>query len=270
MRWVVQSNVYSEEGYDSLLQAIRDRGHGLTTVKVVPFSAEIVGMEGELPLMGEPTIALGTYSLVRAGMALGWRPGAFLENLNFEVQREHWGEWMLNHRATVHRFDSVPFQEHPFFLRPVHDSKAFTGLVCDWGYYESWVEGLRKCPEAIDPINDPLGVNLLTPATPVMVCPRVDINTETRTWVIDGQVVTASGYKRGTLKRYSPPYNVPDTITLFAQFCADTWCPNGAFVLDVAETREGMRIVEVNNFNSAGFYLGDMGAVVERLGELYG
>lgn len=270
MRWVVQSNVYSEEGYDSLLQAIRDRGHGLTTVKVVPFSAEIVSTEGDLPREGEPAIALGTYSLVRAGIALGWRPGAFLENLDFEVQRAHWQGWMLNYRAEVHRFDSVPFQERPFFLRPVHDSKAFTGFVCDWGYYEAWLEGLRRCPEAVDPVNDPLGVNLLTLATPVMVCPRVDIDAETRTWVIGGEVVTASGYKRGTLKRYTPPQAVPSVITAFAQRCADIWCPNGAFVLDVAETPEGLWIVEVNNFNSAGFYLGDMGAVVGRLGELYG
>lgn len=262
MRWVVQSNVYAEEGYDSLLQAIRDECHDLTTVKVVPFSAEIVSTEGALPAPDEPAIALGTYSLVRAGVALGWRPGAFLDNLDFEVQRARWGERMLNHRASVHRFGDIPFQEQPFFLRPVHDTKAFTGFVCDWGYYSDWVEAIGKMGQEV-----PLTVGL---GTPVMVCPRVDIDSETRTWIIDGRVTTASGYKRGTIKRYTPPRDVPDAITAFAQRCADLWCPNGAFVLDVADTHEGLRIVEVNNFNSAGFYLGDMGAVIRRLGELHG
>lgn len=265
MKWVVQSNVYAEEGYDSLLQAIRDRGHGLTTVKVVPFSAEIVSMEGALPMEGEPAIALGTYSLVRAGMALGWRPGAFLENLDFEVQRGHWGERMLNHRASVHRFDSIPFQERPFFLRPVHDSKAFAGFVCDWGYYSEWADSIGRLEFDRRTVPLPMGLGTL-----VMVCPVVDIDSETRTWVIGGQVITASGYKRGTIKRYTRPSDVPHHITDFSQRCADIWCPNGAFVLDVADTPDGLRIVEVNNFNSAGFYLGDMGEVIGRLGELHG
>lgn len=269
MKWVVQSNVYSEEGYEGLLSAIRDAGCPLTTVKVIPFIGELEPIEGTLPVNGDSAIVMGSYTLARVAHRHGWKPGSFIENLDFEIQRQEWGKWMLNHRAIITRFDSVPFGEEPFFLRPVHDTKAFTGFVCDWGYYDEWRRSIRRLPETADPVNDPLGVNLLDLATPVMTCPKLDIHSETRTWVVGGQVITASGYKWGTLKRYTAPSAVPGYIIDFAQRRADEWCPNDAFVLDVAETDLGLRIVEINNLNSAGFYLGDMGALVRSLEKLY-
>lgn len=265
MKWVVQSNVYSEEGYEGLLSAIRDAGCPLTTVKVVPFVGDLEPIEGELPGSGDSAIVMGSYTLARVAHRHSWRPGSLIENLDFEIQDRKWPGWMLNHGAVISRFDSVAFQRRPFFLRPVHDTKAFTGFVCDWGYYEEWLASVKRLPETADPVNDPLGVNLLDLATPVMACQKLDIHSETRVWVVGGRVVTASGYKTGTLKRYTPPNSVPGYITGFAQDRANEWCPNDAFVLDVAETDMGLRIVEINNLNSAGFYLGDMGALVRSL-----
>lgn len=265
MRWVVQSNIYNEEGYEALLSAIRDAGCALTTVKVIPFVGDLESIEGELPPNGATAIVMGSYTLTHVAHRRGWRPGSFTENLDFQVQDRMWPGWMLNHGAEVSRFDSVAFQRRPFFLRPVHDAKAFAGFVCDWGYYEEWLAAVRRLPETADPIRWPLGI-----ATPVMACPRVDILSETRTWVIGGRVITASGYKHGTIKRYTPPPSVPEYITGFAQDRADEWCPNQAFVLDVAETDMGLRIVEINNLNSAGFYLGDMSALVRELEALHG
>ena len=46
------------------------------------------------------------------------------------------------------------------------------------------------------------------------------------------------------------------------------WRPNDAFVLDVALTSEGTKIVEVNNLNSAGWYKGDLQKLVNALEEL--
>lgn len=279
MYWVLQNNIYSEEGFDNLCHALQRLDVPYGTYKVVPFVGTL-DPDPELP-PGSNAIVMGSYSLARHAVARGWKPGAFLDNLDFEIQRKYWEDWMLNYDAEIYPFGEIPFQSKPFFLRPVHDTKAFTGLVLDWGQYEQWRDGLRRCPETIDPENDPLGVNLLTLATPVMVCSKKEIFSETRCWVVNGnprisvgdrvtghRVVTASGYKIGTLKRYSPPEEVDQRIIDFANGAAAWWSPNDAYVLDIADTPDGLKIVEVNNLNSAGFYKADMNKLVMALESL--
>lgn len=274
LKWILQNNIYEEEGYGRILAAIERRGLPLTTVKVVPFIGELEATSGELPLPNEKAIVMGSYSLARVAVQRGWSPGAFLGNLDYMVQMHHWGERMFNHDAAVVRFVDVPFQEKPFFLRPVHDTKAFTGMVLDWGQYVEWRDGLLRIPELADPVNDPLGVNLLTADTPVMVCAKKEIYSETRTWVIPGlgtsHVVTASGYKLGTIKRYSSPEAVDPWIIDFVDESCDIWMPNEAFVMDVFDTPNGPFIGEINNLNSAGFYRADMDRLVDALERKFG
>ena len=270
--WILQSNIYAEEGYEAFTTAVTRLGLPLTTVKVVPFVGELEATSGALPAQGADAVVMGSYTLARVAKRMGWRPGAFLDNLDFEVQRERWGDRMLNHDAEISRFRDVRFRPEPFFIRPVHDTKAFTGFVCDWGEYLDWRDSLIRLPETADPVNDPLGVNLMGLDTPVMACRQKLIYGEWRTWVVGGRVVTASGYKVGTMKRYTPPEQVSPGVIEFAQDCADRWSPNDAYVLDVATVEGphhgGLRIVEVNNLNSAGFYRGDMQRVVMAIEDL--
>lgn len=298
MHWVVQTNIFAEEGFEALLAAFERLGiyqtwrsaatpqRTYSLVKVVPFTGELHAIDGDLPLDGANAIVMGSYSLARVAKAKNWKPGAFLDNLDFEVQRRWWGDRMLNHDALVTTFDSVPFQKEPFFLRPVHDTKAFTGMVVDWGYYEQWRDSLRRLPETVDPVNDPLGVNVLTRDTPVMVCTKKEVYSETRCWVIKQPimsvsgivagvaatytVVTASRYKRGTLKHYEEVRGSrwDNDLIAFAEDMANEWSPNAAYVMDIAETPHGYKVVEVNNLNSAGWYKGDMQKLVHALEEM--
>lgn len=267
MHWIIQTNIFAEEGFKSLMAAIQHFELPYTLARVVPFVGDIEIADGdELPLDGAEAIVMGSYSLARAAKKRYWQPGAFLDNLDFTIQRKHWGDLMLNYDADIMAFDSVPFQREPFFMRPVHDTKAFTGVVMDWGYYENWRDGLIRMPETADPVNDPLGINVLTRSTPVMVCSKKEIYSETRFWIVDGKPVTWSGYKKGTLKMYTAPEELVNTFLVdFAADVANIWSPNEAYVLDVAHTEDGAKIVEVNNLNSAGWYKGDLQKLVHSL-----
>lgn len=255
MKWILQNNIYEEEGFAALLDNLTRLGADVVHVKVVPFEGTLEAVEGEIPPPGADAIVLGSYTLSRVAKQMGWRPGSFLDNLDWRVQHQKWGDLMLNADAKIYEFVSVPFQEQPFFLRPVHDTKAFSGLVIDWGQYVEWRDGLLRCPELVDPVYDPLGVNLLLSSTPVMVCSKKEIYNETRMWVVEGKVVTSSGYKIGTIKRYRPPEETEPRIIEFVEDL--DWYPNDAHVMDIADTPDGLKIIEVNNMNSAGFYKGD-------------
>lgn len=269
MKWVIQTNIYHEDGFDSLLSALDRLDLEKVLVKVVPFEGRLEPIEGELPAEGADAIVMGSYTLARVAQERKWRPGAFLRNLNFEVQKQHWGALMLNHDAIIDHMYGVPMHFHkgyrpitgPFFIRPVDDSKAFTGYVTDPIEFEDWIGRIQ----ALEFDGQLSNGGLLTSMTKVMLCKVREIFSETRVWVIEGKVVTASGYKIGHHKQYSPPEMVDRRITDFAEEMSAIWRPNEAFVMDVADTPFGLRIVEVNNLNSAGWYKGDVNRIVQAL-----
>lgn len=255
MFWIIQNNIYSEEGHERLINALERLSIEYRLVKVVPFSGVIEPMI--YPPDG-PVIVMGSYTLAKIAQLRGWTPGSFInDNLDYRAQLEHWGNLMLNHDALICKIDEVPEQIFPFFIRPVFDSKDFTGQVMDWPQFDEWRNYLKSLePED----NSILDINTL-----VMVCSKKEIWSETRTWVINGHVVTASGYKRGTIKLYSDI--VEPRIIEFVNSLG--WYPHKACVIDVADTPNGLKIVEVNNLNSSGFYKADMVKLVMSLEQAF-
>ena len=108
----------------------------------------------------------------------------------------------------------------------------------------------------------------LTVDTEVLIAQPVSIFTETRCWVVDGSIVTVSGYKRGKHVVYTP--GADDEVVAFAQACIEEWVPNSAFVLDVAQTPAGCKVVEVNCLNAAGFYAADVLKLVSAIETRFG
>ena len=86
---------------------------------------------------------------------------------------------------------------------------------------------------------------------------------EARVWVLDGQIVTHSLYKRGNKVMYAQ--EVDPHLLAFAQQAIEDWQPHRAFVIDVCDTDDGPRIVEINTLNAAGFYAGDVQKLVLAL-----
>lgn len=256
--WIIQGNVFSEDGWDHLVEALDRNRSSYSIHRCVPF----VGALQPEPVLNHdsPTVVMGTYTLVLQAKKRGWVPGAWSDPATFDYN-EHvarWGAAMFNHDAVMCKFGDVPFQERPFFIRPVHDTKDFTGQVCDWDDYTQWRESLAKM--------DPADVWTMSMDTLVIVGPVKKIAREFRTWVVDGRVVTASQYKLGRHKTYQPL--VDQRVKDFAAEQAAVWGPAPCYVLDVFEDHDGkLWIGEVNTLNCAGFYAADMNALVGAIEE---
>jgi hypothetical protein len=192
---------------------------------------------------------------------LTWQP------INFEIQREHWGELMLNYDSKVVMFKDVHWEDdEPRFIRPIEDSKVFAGGVFEWDEFRQWQRNV--CVLELDYGNS------LMPETLVQVCMPKTIYSEYRYWIVGTKVVTRSLYKRGNTVTYSPIVDARfdgfvadvlrgDDITLTT--ANNGWMPHRAFVLDVCETPDGIKIVEINTINAAGFYAGNVQDLVVAL-----
>jgi len=95
---------------------------------------------------------------------------------------------------------------------------------------------------------------LMTLDAQIMVNEEVrQIEREFRTWIVDGEVAAAVQYKVGT--KMWPSQEVPEEVVAFARANARECSPSPVFVLDVAQTPDGLAVIEINSFHSSGFYM---------------
>jgi len=258
MHWVIQDNMYNEEGFHKLISALERLNLPHTVHKVVPFIRRLVP---DVDPSGA-VVVMGSYTMSHIAADKCWRPGSFMSGLlDYKIQLRHWGDHMLNSDAEFSRFDSVAAQLTPFFIRPVQDNKFFCGMVTDFPAYIEWRDNVLDLWEG--PVTDALCVS-----TPVMVCKPKKIYRETRVWIVEGKAVTASNYKVGTRVTTAGP--VDPYVLHFAEKRAQEWSPVGAYCMDIADTPEGIKIIECGNLSACGFYDADMTKLVMALEKSFG
>jgi hypothetical protein len=151
------------------------------------------------------------------------------------------------------------FDRDFLFVRPTNDSKYFAGRVFPRDEFMAWQS--RVCELKLDYGNS------LTPETLIQLShPRV-IHAEYRFWIVKGQIVTKSLYKRGDRVFYAP--EVDERFDRYVIERIREWSPHDTFVIDVCDTPEGIKIVEINTLNSSGFYAADVQRLVLALEEAY-
>lgn len=256
MHWILQDNLFNEDAYQVLLDTLRKFNLPYTIHKVIPFVGELLP---EPNLDTKHVVCMGSYSLRHAAVKYNWNPGVWdLEPFDFTKQLQHWGTHMLNHDADVCRFEDANFEDIAF-IRPIHDSKVFAGGIFEQQEFYEWKR--KVCVLEHD-----YGTSL-SKDTLVQVCKPKGIYSEHRFWVIKGQVVTSSTYKIG--KRVQYESLIDKRFQEFAEARIAEWEPHDAFVIDVCECEEGLKIVEINTLNSSGFYAADIQKLVIAIEEAF-
>lgn len=270
--WVVQNNLFNERGYTHFIEALQHAGLDYVVVKPVPFTDRFVApdfdsMKEDLDTAPEPFIDTskpimisGSITLSKIALKRGWKPGTFLNNnFDYGIWREGFGpENLLNGDGTVCKLrDAVVTGD--VFTRPTKDTKAFTGMVMSQEDFAKWqATFIDVDKDEITPVHQD---------TEIFVARPKAIYSEWRLFVIDKKVVTGSKYKQG---RDVVQTNVIDKHILeFGQRMAEKWQPADAFVIDVADTAEGPKVIEINNINSAGFYEADVHKIIMGLETWY-
>jgi len=126
MHWIMQENLFNEQGYSDAIDIFKRFNIPYSIHKVIPFIGELepdISPEGNV-------ICVGSYSMRHIAKRKGWYPGVFdLEPVNFNEQMKHWNQFMLNRDAVVSRFADAKIESGEAFLRPIEDSKVFAGRV---------------------------------------------------------------------------------------------------------------------------------------------
>lgn len=257
MHWIIQHNYKWDTGTKELLNILERCKIPYSIHKVIPFVGEI---EPDISPTGK-VIVIGSYSLRRVAYRKGWIPGSFdLGNITFQTHRDNWGDELLNSDAIVTTFKNainIDLQD-TFFARPVIDSKSFSGAIFDKTEFLSWHSKIMN----LDVDHQHMD---LTPNTEIIVSTPKNIMNEYRCWVVGRKIVTSSMYKRNGQVIYSDM--VDQYIIDYAQTIVDKWSPLDCYVLDIAITENGPKVIETNTLNAAGFYAANMSKLVQALEE---
>lgn len=259
MHWIIDRLIADEFGSDNLVAALDRAGSAYTLVKKPPFADYIVGIDSsDAPLdllIDGPVFVSGSTAMKAISQARGWLPG-YIDAPGVDECLAHWRGHMLNSDLYTGPIGSISPPDVPFFIRPLEDGKAFAGAVIDPADFDGWRDQLL----AVD------GYTALAPDTPVAIARVKNLLREYRCLIVDGRLITGSRYKVGLRVDHHP--DLPGHIASFVQRRADEWSPRCAFIVDIAETDLGMRIVETNSVSSAGFYAMDMARYVEAINQL--
>ncbi len=262
--WLIEANVDGLPS-EALKAEARRQGMAVHVVKHIqnlPVPKDIAGAEavprdacvvfrGSLPLM----------RYIQASRR--WKPGGWctFSELACSTYYAYFGPYLLNREYTLlPAAEALRLADSLFarygsggvlFIRPDSVEKNFNGKLADRATFLRTISGV-----AFDP-------TLLI----LVALPR-QILREWRLIVANGTVVAGSQYAaRGEIQAQE---GCPDEVLGFATTVLQEidWRPDPLFIMDVCESEDGLRLVELNSFSCSGHYLADVPTVVRTASEL--
>lgn len=257
VQWIIQKNLIKPDVLDSFRQAFADLRIEHEEVLVIPFS-------NELPAFAPAQINIfygSTTLMLNAYHHPDFRNGIFYDPVAFSMENyvQQWGRNMLNWDGQVLAFkdfiDGPMESRNEWFLRPNEDDKSFAGTIMTAIEIKEWYGNIQT----IDNPN-------LNPDTQIFVCSPKQILKEWRNFVVNGRVVDGSRYMlNGRLK--VSHQDCPEEMLEFVEKMTAKYAPHDIFVMDVAETSSGFKIIECNCFNGTGFYQHDLKKIIKAVND---
>lgn len=258
MQWILQDF----EDTRKLAEALERLGIPYSWHKVVPFVGELT----PVPKIADrnAVVMFGSYTLWRYAQSHDLNPGVF--RIKPFVHEVPWHPYLLNGAdALFMTLREVPVQMvddgRLWFVRPVEDSKEEPGTVKN----THQIVGLANKVLALDENEIPKGS--LRHDTEMMFTKPAHILKEWRLWVVGDEVVTFSLYKEGTRVVYRQEIDA-DALEFGMHLVQSNPKYAPAYVIDICRTDDGLKMLETNCINAAGFYAADLAKLaisIERL-----
>ena len=262
--WIIEYGVIEEpEACEKLKAVLEKKGCPVRLVKVQYFKNYAIEVIDDLE--DQCVICMSSLNAAKQSMRAkhAWYPGYWCDwdNLSCRMYYSYWHEWLLNknaiflpYRVIVERKEELykAFGD-TIFIRPDTNDKLFSGEPVSKNNFDYFVVMMEQY---LHDYESPMCV----------VGPAIDINEEYRLVMSEGKFVTGSQYRDSTGLVSKP--GVPSNAIELAEKAAQKWSPHPIFVLDIAQTLEGPKILECGSINCAGMYEADLDLMVDEMNRL--
>lgn len=255
--WILDLHVDRIRGAATpFVEAARNRNHTVHALRdsLIPKPVDLSGIE-----LSGPTFVRGSHGFVKhVETALQPSPGGFTHPTNFQLTTYApiLQEACINHGFQIVEYGAFDRYTGPrpnLFVKPLEEMKRFSGVVVNskQNISEAHIEKYGKW---------------LVPAssTKMIVSKTKQILSEYRYVVVNGKAITASTYDSHEIVNC---WYQDNHVTKFVNETAQIWNPAPVYVVDVAITTEGNKIVEYNQFSTSAMYACNQELILDALEE---
>lgn len=158
----------------------------------------------------------------------------------------------LNENADIHNMrDIIDVKFEQAFVKPSNDRKSFNALFVDNQTIREALELTQYQANYLD-------------QTCLLTTEIVEINRECRFYIVNQHVITGSHYRIDNQTKHLP-IQAKDIMWQVANEYCKLFQPHDVFVIDIAETPIGFKIVEYNCLNASGLYTADVKKLFKEL-----
>lgn len=256
VRWVIEENVFSEKCFFEMVDHLNKHAIPYERIKIIPFIHEI---DGRKPMTHEgPTVVYGSLGVQKVSKQQGWAPGVFGEPEAFQmdVYRDKLGDLFLNDDLEYMLMSDVEDymylkQMDRAFIKPRGDQKEFAGIVISRDLFREWYDNMISIGYLDN--ND----------FEVVVSDVKELGCEWRLVVVGGVVVASSLYRQ--YQSVKPEEHWHQPVLDVAYDAIAKYQPAEVFILDIGQHGDEYKVIEYNNFNSAGFYDCNVPAIIDAV-----
>lgn len=266
MKWLVQEFLNNSTNIIRISNALVKCSVDYLLVRVnKDNSLSVIDKEKKIPLvnseevikafiLNEQVMIYGSKTFAKIAKDMELEPGSFMnEKFEFEVFQKELGNELLNSEISIGELSTLYPIAEEFFIRPTGNTKLFTGMTITKKDFLEWQD--RENREGSPYIGQSL-----------MIAPLQRIKKEYRFFVVNQKIITGSSYKVGD--KLDSSFKPSAEIVKYAEQIVDKFPLAKAFVIDIAETEKGLKVVEYNNINTSGLYGCDEIAFVRAINEL--
>lgn len=249
--WIFDKYVDRSKGRSTpLINDAVNRGHIVHCLRdsIIPKSIDLTGIT-----VKGPTIIRGSHGFVNyVESILHPSPGGFLHPSNFQlpVYSPMIGDLCLNSNHSIIEYGDLRNNRYDFpndiFVKPLNDMKKFNGITLNNGITleQAYLIKYEKQLQLLDNLK-------------IIVSPVIEIFSEYRIVVVNRTPITGSSY--------NDDINVPNDIFDTVKQLTQIWNPTDVYVVDIATTKNGNKVVEYNQFSTSALYACDQKLIVEAL-----
>jgi hypothetical protein len=260
--WVIQTNLLNDLSVQGVWRSAEEAGANVQEAIIVPFQDELANEEELLAMHVEDdhvVIPYGSCKLTRISQKRGWRGNCFNpDTFKVSVWNSNRDDMLNGDSVHMRVKDAAEFFKgkilaDKWFIRPEEDLKAFNGTVTEAEEIINWMYSTAS------------GNFNFSEDTSIIIAPVKKLYSEARFFIVGGKVVDGSYYRFGG-RTHTSHIDQQETIDM-AQVLADKWLPHENCVMDVADTDDGLKVIEFNTLNSSGFYAHKIPVIVQAVTE---
>ena len=267
VKWLIDDYLIGYDDFEyTIVDAIKKAGHEIYVTKYIPFSAN---PDENIPYSNDDcVVTYGTHGFVsQIQKKYSFQPGSYCPDDRLKCS--HYMQYIDLDDLLNPEYIMIPYGEFirrgkdhwlyyfgksgKIFIRPDSGSKTFAGTVMPYHDFDHEINTLNKMTSA-------------TQDTMIMISKVQEILGEYRFVIVNGTVITGSEYKHDGVVQYMSGYP-QECFDLANKIAKQDWQVDICYTCDVAVTKNGPKIIELNSFSCAGLYACDKDAIVNAISE---